>query len=92
MRPKSEIYTPKRDDKHPHPFHKGSPLQGDDGKILLDARKPKNKPFYMTENTNINYLIATRQWQTFLYDRKYQHQLLDRNTPVSDTGVMRSTN
>ena len=21
MRPKSEIYTPKRDDEHPHPFH-----------------------------------------------------------------------
>jgi len=22
-RPKSEIYTPKRDDEHPHPFHIG---------------------------------------------------------------------
>ena len=21
VRPKSEIYTPKRDDEHPHPFH-----------------------------------------------------------------------
>ena len=21
MRPKSEIYTPKREDEHPHPFH-----------------------------------------------------------------------
>ena len=25
VRPKSEIYTPKRDDEHPHPFHMGSP-------------------------------------------------------------------
>ena len=25
MRPKSEIYTPKRDDEHPHPFHMRSP-------------------------------------------------------------------
>ena len=25
MRPKSEIYTPKRDDKHPHRFHLQSP-------------------------------------------------------------------
>ena len=24
MRPKSEIYTPKQDDEHPHPFHMGS--------------------------------------------------------------------
>ena len=24
MRPKSEIYTPKRDEEHPHPFHMGS--------------------------------------------------------------------
>ena len=26
MRPKSQIYTPKRDDQHPHPFHMRSPL------------------------------------------------------------------
>ena len=25
MRPKSEIYTPKRDDEHPRPFHMGVP-------------------------------------------------------------------
>ena len=25
VRPKSEIYTPKRDDKHPHLFHMQSP-------------------------------------------------------------------
>ena len=25
MRQKSQIYTPKRDDEHPHPFHMGSP-------------------------------------------------------------------
>ena len=25
VRPKSEIYTPKRDDEHPHPFHMWSP-------------------------------------------------------------------
>ena len=25
MRPKSEIYTPKRHDEHPHPFHVRSP-------------------------------------------------------------------
>ena len=25
MRPKSEIYSPKRDDEHPHPFHLRSP-------------------------------------------------------------------
>ena len=25
VRPKSEIYTPKRDDKHPHPFDMRSP-------------------------------------------------------------------
>ena len=25
MRPKSKIYTPKRDDEHPHPFHMRSP-------------------------------------------------------------------
>ena len=25
MRPKSEIYTPKRDDVHPHHFHRRSP-------------------------------------------------------------------
>ena len=25
VRPKSEIYTPKRDDEHPHPFHMRSP-------------------------------------------------------------------
>ena len=29
MRPKSEIYTPKRDDEHPHPFHMRSPPPGD---------------------------------------------------------------
>ena len=33
VRPKSEIYTPKRDDEHPHPFHMRSsppppPLRG----------------------------------------------------------------
>ena len=28
MRPKSEIYTPKRDDEHPHPFHMRSPSPG----------------------------------------------------------------
>ena len=28
MRPKSEIYTPKRDDEHPHPFHMPSPPPG----------------------------------------------------------------
>ena len=25
VRPKSEIYTPERDDEHPHPFHMQSP-------------------------------------------------------------------
>ena len=25
VRPKSEIYTPKRDDEHPYPFHTRSP-------------------------------------------------------------------
>ena len=25
VRPKSEIYPPKRDDEHPHPFHMWSP-------------------------------------------------------------------
>ena len=28
MRPNSEIYTPKRDDEHPHPFHTRSPPPG----------------------------------------------------------------
>ena len=28
MRPKSEIYTPKPDDEHPHPFHMRSPPPG----------------------------------------------------------------
>ena len=29
VRPKSEIYTPKRDDEHPHPFHmRSSPPSG----------------------------------------------------------------
>ena len=28
MRPKSEIYFPKRDDEHPHPFHMRSPPGG----------------------------------------------------------------
>ena len=28
MRPKPEIYTPKRDDEHPYPFHMGSPPPG----------------------------------------------------------------
>ena len=29
VRPKSEIYTPKRDDEHPHPFHmRSSPPKG----------------------------------------------------------------
>ena len=28
MRPKSEIYTPKRDDEHPHTFHMGNPPPG----------------------------------------------------------------
>ena len=28
VRPKSEIYTPKRDDEHPHHFHIGSPPLG----------------------------------------------------------------
>ena len=28
VRPKSEIYTPKRDDEHPHPFQMRSPFPG----------------------------------------------------------------
>ena len=28
VRPESEIYTPKRDDEHPHPFHMRSPSPG----------------------------------------------------------------
>ena len=28
MRPKSQIYTPKRDDEHPRPFHMGVPPPG----------------------------------------------------------------
>ena len=28
MRPKSKIYTPKRDDEHPPPFHMGVPPLG----------------------------------------------------------------
>ena len=28
MRPKSQIYTPKRDDEHPRPFHMGVPPLG----------------------------------------------------------------
>ena len=28
LRPKSEIYTPKRDDEHPHPFYMRSPSPG----------------------------------------------------------------
>ena len=30
MRPKSEIYTPKRDDEHPHHFHMRSPPRDTD--------------------------------------------------------------
>ena len=28
VRPKFKIYTPKQDDKHPHPFHMQSPRPG----------------------------------------------------------------
>ena len=36
MRPKSEIYTPKRDDEHPHPFHMRS---FPPGLILMNNKK-----------------------------------------------------
>ena len=40
MRPKSEIYTPKRDDKHPHLFHMQSLPPPSPGGTLLRALTP----------------------------------------------------
>ena len=41
MRPKSEIYTPKRDDEHPHPFYMRSPSPG-----KRDCSKSSKLAFY----------------------------------------------
>ena len=41
MRPKSEIYTPKRDDGHPHPFYMRSPSPG-----KRDCSKSSKLAFY----------------------------------------------
>ena len=43
MRPKSEIYTPRRDDEHPHPFHVGFP--GALKSFLSHTCQPEVKPF-----------------------------------------------
>ena len=36
VRPKSEIYTPKRDDEHPHPFHVWSSPRGSNPRTSLN--------------------------------------------------------
>ena len=35
VRPKSEIYTPKRDDEHPHLIHMPSPPRAADSTIIM---------------------------------------------------------
>ena len=53
MRPKSEIYTPKRDDEHPSPFYVGVPHPGPRGSKRVAAAQYKvltqgmDKPEYM---------------------------------------------
>ena len=45
-RPKSEIYTPKRDNEHPHPFHMRIPPrggnQGNDSGLTLLVKSKKD--------------------------------------------------
>ena len=40
VRPKSEIYTPKRDDEHPQPFHMRSPSPPRGGPVNLRVKHP----------------------------------------------------
>ena len=63
MRPKSEIYTPKRDDQHPHPFHMRSPPPGaamDHGtsKQAQHEGPTRRTPFRSTfQAKNKNYVV-----------------------------------
>ena len=71
VRPKSEIYTPKRDNEHPHPFHMRSqpPLPGASAccklsklilkyhryNIFLSKNHNIGKQFSAMENVSCNY-------------------------------------
>ena len=48
VRPKSEIYTPKRDGEHPHPFHMLSPLPPPRG-LNSDTGRSKGKNVYPSD-------------------------------------------
>ena len=68
MRPKSGIYTPKRDDEHPHPFHMQSP-PGYDYRLCV---------FLLVEIQTLDYhiisylfgLLSWRVWQMAMRVRK----------------------
>ena len=48
VRPKSEIYTPKQDDEHLHPFHMQSPPPGDLDSFLTKFPHERNWFLYFT--------------------------------------------
>ena len=49
VRPKSEIYTPKRDGEHPHPFHMLSPLPPPPRGLNSDTGTSKGKNVYPSD-------------------------------------------
>ena len=49
VRPKSDIYTPKRDDEHPRPFHMRSPPRG---VSLGKTRAIKNEPHSLVTDSS----------------------------------------
>ena len=54
MRPKSEIYTPKRDDEHPLPFHMRSPPPG--------GVQPPTSFFSASQKGAVDLSIRDRSW------------------------------
>ena len=66
MRPKSEIYTPKRDDEYPHPFHMRSPplpsiihLFNNCGQVVCSAT---NILPIANFRQNIRYRFPLKKW------------------------------
>ena len=55
VRPKSEIYPPKRDDEHPHPFHMWSPPPPREFNLTTNARISAQGAYFFFSNSKLRW-------------------------------------
>ena len=94
MRPKSEIYTPKQEDEHPHPFHMWSPpprASESFGVVHLvfgECRTEQNIEWPLMEPDSLSFLIPITNHS--LIKNKTQTAVINMNT-LRDYGQFAST-